>query len=317
MTQNITIDEEIIEDEIQMEEEPIKVFPSGGAVSSVNGMTGDVVLTTSDLRNTAGFQTANDVASAIASATSTIDARLDAVDADIDAFASLIPSQASASNQLADKNFVNSSVATNTANFVGTFNTVEELEAVANPTNNDYGFVIGTDAAGNLVYNRYKYIASTTTWTFEYALNNSSFTIAQWAAIQSGITAALVGQITTNEDAIRALRTALLGKQDTLTPGTNVQIENNVISATDTIYSDFTGTDGATAGTHGLVPAPATTDVDKFLKSDGTWSATPTVTVDSAMSSTSTNPVQNRAIYAAIGNVETTLQTLNSGTGAA
>lgn len=33
----------------------------------------------------------------------------------------------------------------------------------------------------------------------------------------------------------------------------------------------FTGTDGQTAGTKGLVPAPATTDVDKFLKSDGTW----------------------------------------------
>lgn len=36
-------------------------------------------------------------------------------------------------------------------------------------------------------------------------------------------------------------------------------------------YTDFVGTDGTTAGTHGLVPAPATTDADKFLKSDGTW----------------------------------------------
>lgn len=38
-----------------------------------------------------------------------------------------------------------------------------------------------------------------------------------------------------------------------------------------TIPSDFIGTDGVTAGTAGLVPAPATTDADKFLKSDGTW----------------------------------------------
>lgn len=36
-------------------------------------------------------------------------------------------------------------------------------------------------------------------------------------------------------------------------------------------YTNFVGTDGVTAGTSGLVPAPATTDVDKFLKSDGTW----------------------------------------------
>lgn len=36
-------------------------------------------------------------------------------------------------------------------------------------------------------------------------------------------------------------------------------------------YSDFTGTDGTTAGQNGLVPAPATTDAGKFLKADGTW----------------------------------------------
>lgn len=36
-------------------------------------------------------------------------------------------------------------------------------------------------------------------------------------------------------------------------------------------YTNFVGTDGAVAGQSGLVPAPATTDADKFLKSDGTW----------------------------------------------
>lgn len=36
-------------------------------------------------------------------------------------------------------------------------------------------------------------------------------------------------------------------------------------------YDVFTGTDGTTAGTKGLVPAPATTDAGKFLKADGTW----------------------------------------------
>lgn len=65
--------------------------------------------------------------------------------------------------------------------------------------------------------------------------------------------------------------TLLGGKQDTLTAGPNIQINNNTISATDTTYSAFTGTDGQTAGTAGLVPAPATTDAGKFLKADGTW----------------------------------------------
>lgn len=58
----------------------------------------------------------------------------------------------------------------------------------------------------------------------------------------------------------------------TYTAGTNVSISSgNVISATDTTYSNFIGTDGQTAGSAGLVPAPATADADKFLKSDGTW----------------------------------------------
>lgn len=56
------------------------------------------------------------------------------------------------------------------------------------------------------------------------------------------------------------------------TAGSNISIsDENVISATDTTYSNFTGTDGTAAGTAGLVPAPATTDADKFLKADGTW----------------------------------------------
>lgn len=65
----------------------------------------------------------------------------------------------------------------------------------------------------------------------------------------------------------------LSGKQNTLTAGSNIDITNDVISATDTTYSAFTGTDGQTAGTSGLVPAPAITDDGKYLKADGTWGA--------------------------------------------
>lgn len=68
-----------------------------------------------------------------------------------------------------------------------------------------------------------------------------------------------------------ATKSDLGGKQNTLTAGTNITISDDTISATDTTYLAFTGTDGQTAGTSGLVPAPATTDADKFLKSDGTW----------------------------------------------
>ena len=107
---------------------------------------------------------------------------------------SKIPSQASSTNQLADKDFVNSSIATNTANFIGTFTDIEDLKRQP-ATNNDYAFWLTTDSAGNILFKRYKYIASTNSWVFEYDLNNSSFTSEQWLAIQSGITAVLVAKL--------------------------------------------------------------------------------------------------------------------------
>lgn len=98
--------------------------------------------------------------------------------------------------------FVNSSIATNTANYISNngepFTSVEQLEAYSGPvTNNDYAFVTGTDSEGNTYYDRYKATVSgeTVTWALEYRLNNSSFTAAQWSAINSGITSALVAKI--------------------------------------------------------------------------------------------------------------------------
>ena len=101
------------------------------------------------------------------------------------------------------------------------------------------------------------------------------------------------GQNTDGAMTQKATTDALGGKQDTLTAGANITIDaddkisatdttytaganvqisaGNEISATDTTYSDFTGTDGVTAGTAGLVPAPATTDAGKYLKADGSW----------------------------------------------
>lgn len=113
-----------------------------------------------------------------------LDAKADATD--VQAIESKIPSQASENNKLADKDFVNSSIATNTADFKGTFTSLDQLQSTTADAN-DYGFVVTTDAEGNTVYNRYKYVTGIG-WVFEYALNNSSFTAAQWAVIQSGIT---------------------------------------------------------------------------------------------------------------------------------
>lgn len=124
-----------------------------------------------------------------------------------------IPSAASTTNQLADKNFVNSSISTATATFKGTYNSVAELEHVTADAN-DYAFVISTDSAGNTVYNRYKY--SNGSWLFEYAMNNSSFTAAQWAAINSAITSGDVEKLAALPTKAQ-LDALLAAKQDTLT----------------------------------------------------------------------------------------------------
>ena len=133
---------------------------------------------------------------------------------DIDAIEEKIPAAASSSNQLADKQFVNSSIQTNTAEFKGTFNSLAELQQVT-ANANDYGYVVSTDSAGNTVYSRYKYVEGTG-WVFEYNLNNSSFTAAEWAAIQSGITALLVSKLM-NLPTNDVLQQLIGTKQDRLT----------------------------------------------------------------------------------------------------
>lgn len=114
---------------------------------------------------------------------------------DITEIIDYLPNDVSEENKLTTEDFVNSSISTNTANFLGTFNTLEEIEALTDVTNNDYAFWKTTDTLGSVVFKRYKYIADEQLWKFEYDLNNSSFTAEQWEAINSGITAELVAKI--------------------------------------------------------------------------------------------------------------------------
>ena len=139
--------------------------------------------------------------------------RIQGLESDVTNIESVIPNQATDLNQLADKDFVNSSIATSTATFRGTYNSLAGLEAVT-ADDNDYGFVVSTDQAGNTVYSRYKYANGS--WVFEYNLNNSSFTSDQWAAINSGATPeiiASIGQVTGKNigDIFFTMRTGTIG----------------------------------------------------------------------------------------------------------
>lgn len=169
--------------------------PASG-VSSVNGKYGDVVLDANDVGAQPVIPDLSEIRCGAAKGDTAVQpAALTPIESALQTIESVIPSAASSQNQLADKNFVNSSISTNTANFVGTYNSLSELQAVQNPTNNDYGFVIETDAQGNEYYDRYKYAAASQQWLFEYKVESTPFTAAQWAAIQSGITSALVTKL--------------------------------------------------------------------------------------------------------------------------
>lgn len=119
----------------------------------------------------------------------------------------------SAANPVTLQDFVNSSIATNTANYISDngqpFTSAADLPTTG-VTNNDYAFVTGTDSAGNTYYDRYKATVTdgVVSWALEYRLNNSSFTAQQWAAIQSGITS---GKVTTYD----AYASQIAAKQDT------------------------------------------------------------------------------------------------------
>ena len=167
----------------------------------------------------------------------------------IEAILALIPSAATALNQLADKAFVNSSIATATATFRGTFNLVSDLQltvdathadiaaallnAISGADNNDYAFVqipTSVDTPTEIrVTERYKF--NGTAWQYEYDLNNSGFTAAQWEAINSGITALLVTKLSNLPNATE-LATLFAGKQNVLTfDNAPVQGSNNPVKS--------------------------------------------------------------------------------------
>lgn len=112
--------------------------------------------------------------------------------------------------------------------------------------------------------------------TVDQTLDTSSTNAIANSAVATALNSKADSSALSDYATTTAMNTALAGKQDTLTAGTNITITNNVISAT--------------GGSQ--------------------------ITVDSALSSTSENPVQNKVIYAAIGDIEAALQAINGTTNA-
>lgn len=311
--------------------------------------------------------------------------------------------------------FVNSSVATNTANFIGTFDSFSDLSAYSGTiTNNDYAFVVNdyalldeqpTDWATNytsyftkstvaptwvankyyskqdstytlttsqpsswstnyanyytkynqnqyrsvvgldiyssvtggsaptfaantyyvgstISYNRYKYTTETNEWLFEYTLNNSSFTAAEWETIQSGLTAndrtnynnhltntnnphsvtktqVGLGNVDNTSDANKpistATQTALNGKQDNLTFDGTYDASTNKAATVSTVTNAINDLDVSSVGGSGKY-------ISAISETNGKIS--PTVeTMDTVPTSGSTKAVTSGGVQAPLAEV--------------
>ena len=157
------------------------------------------------------------------------DGRITANEQAIATINGVIPTAASTTNQLADKDFVNSSINNVSAYYItkdadgNPFATKAELDAatvvysggeVRVPTRNDYVVVLDDetqpkDVDGTYPTTRYIYNvaegATTGQWEFQYVVNNTALTADQLKAINSGITTELVAKITANEGEISSL----------------------------------------------------------------------------------------------------------------
>lgn len=181
---------------------------------------------------------------------------------------SVIPATANPENPLVDQGFVNSSIQTATAYFRGDWATWTDVpsdpalypaDATGNrtPITNDYMVVISDEKTNGGTW-RYKYTGvwaeqGKAGWLEEYQVNETPFTAAQNAALNSGVTAQAVANIATNKSNITALQN---GKQDKLTAGDGITIEGNTISAS--------------GGGGGASLPDQTGNAGKFLTTDGT-----------------------------------------------
>lgn len=198
---------------LSIEEEDGKIKSiSGSIAANTYDAYGAASTAKSDLLGDAAsdYNTLGKLEDAIQAEATTRSGETEALDGRLDNIEDVIPSAASSSNQLADKSFVNSSISTATAEYQGSYNSVSDLSLSVSATHSQIATALGTEISGadNNDYcfvqiptadatptdiakvDRYKY--NGTAWSFEYELNNSGYTDAQWAAINSGITTNLV-----------------------------------------------------------------------------------------------------------------------------
>lgn len=260
-------------------------------VLSVNGKIGNVILTTSDLENDSDYVTGTYVDEAISEEATLREGEDERIERKVDDVADDLEAESTARSD-ADRQLIldlgdettarqgadNSlqgqidaiTASSDVTDIVGTY---AELQAYDTSTLGDKDIIkVLQDESQNDETTYYRWSTATQTFTLIGEEGPYYTKSAADAKFQDKLTAGANITIGANNE--------ISATDTTYTAGANIQITGTTISATDTTYSDFTGTDGTASGTSGLVPAPSALDIDKYLKSDGTWdtvAAGPTV----------------------------------------
>lgn len=164
-----------------------------------------------------GGVTPDDLSSAIQGEAELREAADDSLAGLIDGINDLIPIDATTGNKLTDKAYVDNSMNQVAAKYLSQdedgnpFDTYELFEAaqesgdfyyagtVTSPTKNDY-VLVSSDSQHDNKVTRYWYTGSS--WSFQYVVNNTPFTDAEWDAIKSGITAEKVAEFENKLDVV-------------------------------------------------------------------------------------------------------------------
>ena len=276
----------------------------------------------------------------------TLQNNIDASNLRITSIENEIPAQASSSNQLADKSFVNSSIQTNTANFRGNWSNWSDVPSDSTlypqdyggnttPTTNDYLVVQDASDYTEEVLSgtwRFKYTGDWDSdgkngWIPEYQVNEEPFTSEQLYAINSGITANKVSDYdshlinTSNPHSVTASQVGLGNVTNVATESTITEDSvNNITSgAVYTALADEVSNrntaisnainelDVSSVGGSGYY-------ISAISETNGKISATSTI-MDFSPTASSNNAVTSDGIRTAIDTAETNAKNLANASG--
>lgn len=240
--------------------------PIANVVLSVNGKTGKVVLTTADVENVSGYINADEAQTLVDAGIATV-----AEDLTVETEAR-VQGDATLQQEIDDIK--------NSPDVVDIVATYADLQAYGTSSLGDKDVIrVLRDETHGGASTYYRWSAATSSFTFIGEVGDY-YTKDQTDSLLADKVDKVAGKELSENDFTDADKTKLDGIEagaevngiDSISVnGTTVTPDANKNVDLDIPGSAFVGTDGTTAGTMGLVPAPATTDAGKFLKADGTW----------------------------------------------